>query len=458
MNKLLFIYDDSKLPSETLSKVIGNVKFSQIIHRRLSLIDRLKAAIMDKCEIVTPEVIKTREYSDYSFVLMPSSSVITNVEEFRLLLDKLVYSKNSICIYENEKILLSFYKDKDDFEKQHSPIMLDNYCLTDISNYLNLIRYLSESPDSRFFNTVISNDYLFRKISTNKAKIRNEYNFAKLIPDSMKRWIIIPYNFKEDDKTASYEMERIDIPDMAIRWIHNAISLDEFKNFLDKFFYFIASRTNRAISIGDYREKMNELYLNKVLDRILMLKNTLQYKKISEYVVTGTEYNSIDDIIEWYSMLYKKIIDKYKFHPVSVIGHGDPFFANMFYDHGTKTLKFIDPKGAEKEEELWTDPYYDVAKLSHSILGNYDFITNGLFSIQISNDLCFSLSIDNFLPKSYSEIFLKKAERAGFNPCLIRLFEASLFLSMLPLHIDNPKNVLAFILNSVQILKEVQNA
>ena len=46
-----------------------------------------------------------------------------------------------------------------------------------------------------------------------------------------------------------------------------------------------------------------------------------------------------------------------------VIGHGDPCFANTLYNKSTKTLKFIDPKGALTEDELWTNPYYDVAKL-----------------------------------------------------------------------------------------------
>ncbi|MBC7389181.1 MAG: hypothetical protein H7329_08235, partial [Opitutaceae bacterium] len=43
----------------------------------------------------------------------------------------------------------------------------------------------------------------------------------------------------------------------------------------------------------------------------------------------------------------------------------------------------------------------------------------------------------------------------GYNYELVRIFEASLFLSMLPLHIDNPKKVLAFILNAINILTEI---
>ena len=38
----------------------------------------------------------------------------------------------------------------------------------------------------------------------------------------------------------------------------------------------------------------------------------------------------------------------------------------------------------------------------------------------------------------------------------MRIYEASLFLSMLPLHIDNPHKVFGFILNVKNILKEIE--
>ena len=38
----------------------------------------------------------------------------------------------------------------------------------------------------------------------------------------------------------------------------------------------------------------------------------------------------------------------------------------------------------------------------------------------------------------------------------VRIYEASLFLSMLPLHMDNPHKVFAFILNAKNILEEIE--
>ena len=91
-----------------------------------------------------------------------------------------------------------------------------------------------------------------------------------------------------------------------------------------------------------------------------------------------------------------------------MIGHGDPCFANTLYNKSTKTLKFIDPRGALTEDELWTDPYYDVAKLSHSVCGRYDFFNNGLFDIKLDTDLSYVLEIP-FDNSVYAEIFKQKA-------------------------------------------------
>ncbi len=53
--------------------------------------------------------------------------------------------------------------------------------------------------------------------------------------------------------------------------------------------------------------------------------------------------------------------------------------------------------------------------------------------------------------------FKEKLEVEGFDYETIRVLECSLFLSMLPLHIDYPAKVLSFILNAINILEELDN-
>ena len=128
----------------------------------------------------------------------------------------------------------------------------------------------------------------------------------------------------------------------------------------------------------------------------------------------------------------------------------------MLYDKRIDMLKLIDPRGADTPEGLYFDSYYDVAKLSHSIMGDYDLINNGLFDLEYDNNLQISLKLDPLANKiTYQDQFKAMLEKHGYNYELVRIFEASLFLSMLPLHIDNPKKVLAFVLNAINILTEI---
>ena len=138
-----------------------------------------------------------------------------------------------------------------------------------------------------------------------------------------------------------------------------------------------------------------------------------------------------------------------------MVGHGDLCFSNILYNKETSMLKLIDPKGATKEEELWTNPYYDIAKLSHSICGRYDFFNSGLYDIKIEADMKLNLSLE-FNNAEYMELFRDYLERYGFDYNMVRVYEASLFLSMLPLHMDNPQKVFGFLLNAINILEEVE--
>ena len=54
-----------------------------------------------------------------------------------------------------------------------------------------------------------------------------------------------------------------------------------------------------------------------------------------------------------------------------IISHGDLCMSNILWSDEMNIIKFIDPKGSEY---MMLDEYYDIAKLSHSIVGNYDQI------------------------------------------------------------------------------------
>ena len=80
-------------------------------------------------------------------------------------------------------------------------------------------------------------------------------------------------------------------------------------------------------------------------------------------------------------------------------GHGDLFFGNMLYDPSKKLLKLVDPKGGNASSAVMPI-WYDLAKLSHSFMGNYDLMVYGLITPFLNDSLELSLKIREEFRKS----------------------------------------------------------
>lgn len=326
--------------------------------------------------------------------------------------------------------------------------------LVDIGAIGNFIQCITGNFDSRYFNCLKGNEYTIEKRSSNKNKIKAEYTFYHLLPEDMKFWFVMPFGYTEDQESAGYTMERLHMTDLAIKWVHSSMDRSEFEELMDKYFFFFKSRHGRDCTGEEYHRIADSLYIDKVNDRIGAFKQLPGYQAIKTHLETAAD-TELDFLVSEYFRLKQDLEQNIPCPHRLAIGHGDPCFANALYNKSTKTLKFIDPRGAFTKEELWTNPYYDVAKLSHSVCGRYDFFNNGLFDIRLNDAFSYDLEIP-FDNTAYKDIFREKAEEHGFSYQLVRLYEASLFLSMLPLHMDNPYKVFGFILNARNILKEIE--
>lgn len=481
---ILVIYDDTCSKSEVIEDVIGSRGFADVVVKRQNLRSKFENTVRK----IYPEAEFQMISSIYEYNAL-AENIINNYEESA----RVLHFFSNFVISEEEQVLLSFkrllfidenYKMCDgnsiigimspsisaytEFLKKinkdgaHSTLqsakMIEQSIpvkgAVDIGRIENFIQCITGNFDARYFNSLQGDEYTIVKSSGNKKKIKAEYTFYHLLPEDMQFWFVEPFHYREDHEKASYTMERLHMTDLAIKWVHGSIDEEEFEVILDKYFYFFNHRHCCEITKEEYQKIADALYVDKVVDRIQELKELKEFENMSKLLSLNGE-KSIDGLLNLYLSLKKKIEAGVKKKYISVIGHGDPCFANTMYNKSTRTLKFIDPKGALKEEELWTNPYYDIAKLSHSICGRYDFFNNGLFDININNEFAIELCIE-FDNRKFIEIFRRKLEENGYDYWLVRLYEASLFLSMLPLHIDNPHKVYGFILNARNILKEIE--
>lgn len=482
MFDILAVYDNSPVPNNEIKNIVGEKSFGSVIFQKKSMKQHMYDALSSFAFV--KDILKWDEY-EYLPELMErltgygaqtpiihiyADSAIANRDDFEVLLQKVRFVKENLAVIAG-KLTAVIFKDAQEYLKflQQCLIAKNSRQLPDYMQFESLnsgafawvgdpevfLRCITKGFDTRYFNLLSGDEYVITKTSVNKQKIKSEYSYYHLLPESMKIWFVMPFNYREDDKGASYSMERYHITDLAIKWVNGSISLKEFEKILNMTFYFVNHRSEKSITPEEYAKTSDSLYIGKLGMRIDQIKQSGIYPAIHDFILRGTSYPDIDSIVNEYKELYAIIRKKVKYEPVSVIGHGDLCFSNMLFHSETSTMKFIDVKGALTADEMWTDPYYDLAKLSHSICGRYDFFNSNLYDISLTSDLQFRLAID-FNNSEYIEIFKRFLSENGYDYAAVRLYEASLFLSMIPLHVDHPKKVFGFLLNAIEILKGVR--
>ena len=259
-----------------------------------------------------------------------SFSIIADEELVKLLIKKLPYVKENICICggNDAKVVTAFIvKNKSDYVKLLKENLEQIYLKSNfgegpdgfsfmgfegwksILKYNDFLNYISGGFDSRFFISLTGDTLTVRKYSNKQEKIEAEYKFWYLLPDEMKKWFVMPYNFIEDSGLFSYDMERYHMPDLAIRYVHGAISIEEFREILEKTFCFIENRAAEKVTFHEWNGLRNRLYLEKVESRLLLLEQDYKadYDKFNSLISMGTKYRDILHIFEEYQKVYQKI-------------------------------------------------------------------------------------------------------------------------------------------------------
>ena len=488
MKDIIIIYDDSRRPNQEIKSITGEKTFGDTIYKRVTLKERMKQELMcfphvrsfmayQRTEDMNMASLNATAAGDTCSVLhLFSDCGLRDKEALKVLLEKAGFINENYIVMCHDKIALVMFSDLSAYTEflehtvqggEHDTMssalevarfeQIATEAFVDLSDINHFRQFITGGFDARFFNALAGDEFTVTKQSVNKEKIKKEFEYYQLLPEHMKMWYVMPFHYTEDEQKASYMMERYHMTDIAIRYVHGAITLDEFKDILNKLFHFLQNRKEKEVSHETYAANARALYLTKVESRIEQLKQAESFEKLNRMIQTGTEFDGIDEIVAWYKRVYEAIVSKKSFRNVLVVGHGDLCFSNILYSREASLLKLIDPRGALNEDELYMNPYYDMAKLSHSICGYYDFFNSDLFEISLEEGLQYKLAVlgeaDNAV---YRTIFMEYLEQYGVDYALIRLYEASLFLSMLPLHIDREKKVFGFILNAIRILKEIE--
>ncbi len=193
-----------------------------------------------------------------------------------------------------------------------------------------------------------------------------------------------------------------------------------------------------------------DLLLGKTMERLPQFEAQTGISVTKNLEVNGTALPSLTEMAQ---LSFAKINPDESAH--RTIMHGDFCFSNIMYDSRCNKVTALDPRGFIREgaASIFGDIRYDIAKLAHSCVGKYDFIISGYakavalapqrFSFDFEVDQLGQMAQSAFLARAFGGVAPNSAE--------ITAIMVHLFLSMLPLHGENPARQLALMLNATRL-------
>ncbi|MDP6935341.1 MAG: aminoglycoside phosphotransferase family protein, partial [Myxococcota bacterium] len=131
--------------------------------------------------------------------------------------------------------------------------------------------------------------------------------------------------------------------------------------------------------------------------------------------------------------------------------HGDLCLSNILYDRRGRMIRLVDPRGAFGDFRVHGDPRYDLAKLTHSFSGDYDFLSHGLFELSFDGTRVALTTHTTERHEAIKHMFSQWLDMGwGAWSEQVQLIESLLFLSMIPLHSDRPDCQSAFLARGLE--------
>lgn len=478
---VLLILDDREFTADEVRSLVGTRRYGDIILKRRPLLEHLRGALptwaqsrfvhlRDAADVVALRGQLEGSGESCAALIIAGRAGFMNAALLTQLIERLPYAEEDFTdrLY---KPLLVYLKSAHDLVAQwpafeEAPLhmwerawqgcqRLQSVEPLDLARIRDFLSFTCGATATRHFNEVLIDTYYYTKRSSDKRKMLAEYSFYGLAPESMRPWLIQPFDFQDEGERASYKMLRYYLADASLQWVHGAFEEETFKPFVDRLLFFLGDRPRKPCSREASAAAARDLFDTKVRARAEQFLAMEEGQRINTLAASANAELDLRRQLDRYLGLYAKHEKAFGFDYM-VVGHGDPCFSNLLYDQQRYLLKLIDPKGATTEKSLWTNPLYDLCKVSHSVLGDYDFINNGLYRMGFSDSNDLHLSFGHTNHDALKPMFVDSVKAMGHDPHIVRLGEASLFLSMLPLHIDYPNKVMAFMLRAKQILDEVE--
>ena len=303
----------------------------------------------------------------------------------------------------------------------------------------------------RAFNELsITSEYI-EKTSSNICKIEAESNWFSTLPYSLKNYIPQYLGNKYSDGKTTYRLEYLHLTALNELYVFSMLPANVWEQILNQCLNFIEACQNEHAPDKFNSNTLSELFGLKTKTRLteyclekgistteLWYFNRESPITLEQLLAETEKYLPISDDSNW---------------PLSVL-HGDFCFSNILYDFRANRVKTIDPRGLTPDgyKTIYGDVRYDLAKLSHSIIGMYDWIVAGYCDVNINNRVITFTIEESQNHKMIQQRFIEIVySKFNLNATSLMAMQIQLFLSMLPLHHDDENRQNALFANAFRL-------
>lgn len=330
----------------------------------------------------------------------------------------------------------------------------------DCGHELNFYQAKSKLISSRSFNSVKIEPKIgvLSKSSRNVKKFREEVKYIQLLPQELSVYFPRLYgDVRVSGDVASVSMEYYGYNTLAEHMLYWSISEHVWRNIFSSLQEILSCFRGYEYSIG--KQAYTDFYLNKTISRVrdfeaqLIDNAELSARLFADRIcINGLSCDG-------FSLLLPRVeerLDALYSEDDFCIMHGDLCFNNILYDVKSSVTRLIDARGSFGDRciGIYGDIKYDLAKVTHSVIGGYDFIVNNLFSLsQDEHGFAYSINYrDNheFLIQQNRELI----SSLGFNEKDILFVVGLLFMSMCPLHHDDIKRQTAMYIHGLNLVNQ----
>jgi hypothetical protein len=316
---------------------------------------------------------------------------------------------------------------------------------------------LAGAMGQRAFNdvTVDARRGVLTKRSRNTADFLDEIRWYLALPPSLQYLAPRVFAHSLDPSDPWVELEFYGYPALSEVYLYARLDRTEWRAIfrgVQQVLGDMASHLPPGDSAGREPAALRSMYLDKTLERISRIDLARLPADLVEgpLEVNGRECLSLKELTRRLAELLEDT-DLLKPTTFGVL-HGDFCPSNILFDRRSRAVRLVDPRGRFGEFTLHGDPHYDLAKLSHSFQGGYDFLLHGLFALTrtVPGKLKLQLYEDSGhqdAGREFRQTFL--ADDATHRR--VRGIEALLFLSMVPLHTDRPRAQEAFLARGLEL-------